>query len=75
MKRAKRIKLYHWFEEDQKARTGSKFGERERERERERGEGGREGESKFHVIGHSNYSGGLISQLVQQVHINTNSCS
>ena len=25
MKRAKRIKLYHWFEEDQKARTGSKF--------------------------------------------------
>ena len=25
MKRAKRIKLYHWFEDDQKTRTGSKF--------------------------------------------------
>ena len=52
MKRAKRIKLYHWFEEDQKARTGSKLYEREGERERER-----EREmSKFHVIGHDNCS-------------------
>ena len=37
MKRSKRIKLYHWFEDDQKLRTGSELGEgRERERERER---------------------------------------
>ena len=32
MKRSKRIKLYHWFEDDQKLRTGSELGKRERER-------------------------------------------
>ena len=32
MKRSKRIKLYHWFEDDQKLRTGSELGvKRERE--------------------------------------------
>ena len=25
MKRSKRVKLYHWFEDDQKIRTGSKW--------------------------------------------------
>lgn len=32
MKRSKRIKLYHWFEDDQKLRTGSELGKGERER-------------------------------------------
>lgn len=33
MKRSKRIKLYHWFEDDQKLRTGSELGiKREREK-------------------------------------------
>ena len=35
MKRSKRIKLYHWFEDDQKLRTGRELGREEGERERE----------------------------------------